>query len=252
VRLFGHQLRNEQRLFWRSHELAFFTFLFPIILFVLLATVYGKKPIPKEHHVKPVGYLLSGVIGYGLASTAFAGLAIILVLRRENGILKRLRATPLPIPTYLAAVLISAAIAYAIEAVVLIVLGEVLYEPKIDAHWLSVVLALLLGTLCFAALGVGLTGYIRSGDGASAVVNAVYLPTSFLAGSFWTTTQYPHWLRAVADALPLTHFIRLMRDTLLLHTAIWSDWRQVAVVGAWGLGGLVFAARGFRWEPREP
>jgi ABC-2 type transport system permease protein len=251
MRLFVHQLRNEQRLYWRSHELAFFTFLFPVVLFVLLGTVYGNKPIPGEHHVKPVGYLLAGVLGYGVASTAFAGLAIILVLRRENGILKRLRATPLPAPTYLVAVLVSAAIVYAIEAVVLIALGDAMFDPRIDAHWLSVVLALLLGTLAFAALGVGLTGFIRSGDGSSAVVNAVYLPTSFLAGSFWTTTQYPHWLRVVTDVLPLTHFIRLIRDVLLLHDTIWSDWRQVAVLAGWGFFGLVLSLRGFRWEPRE-
>ena len=53
-------------------------------------------------------------------------------------------------------------------------------------QWLSLVLALLLGTLSFAALGIALTGAIRSGDGASAVVNAIYLPVSFLAGAFWS------------------------------------------------------------------
>jgi ABC-2 type transport system permease protein len=251
VKFLWHTLKNEQRLYFRSRELAFFTFLFPVILFLLLGAVYGNDPIKKEHNIKPVGFLLAGVLGYGLASTAFAGLAIILVLRRESGILKRLRATPLPASTYLVAVLVSATIVYAIEAVVLIVLGATMFDPRIDANWVSVVLTLGVGTLAFAALGVGLAGFIRSGDGASAVVNAVYLPTSFLAGSFWTTTQYPHWLRVVTDALPLTHFIRLIRDVLLLHQTIWADWRQVAVVAAWGLGGLIFALRGFRWEPRE-
>src|SRR5205814_639350 len=156
-------------------------------------------------------------------------------------ILKRLRSTPLPATTYLAAVLVATAVVYAIESVVLIAMGYSMSNIGLHANWPSVVLALLLGTIAFAALGVGLAGYIRSGDGASAVVNAVYLPTSFLAGSFWSTNSYPHWLRIVTDALPLTHLIRLLRDTLLLHVAIWHDWRQVAVLAAWGAAGLVFA-----------
>ncbi len=245
-----HELRNEQRLYWRSRELAFFTFLFPVLIFVLLGSVYGDDTLKKEHGIKASAYLLAGVLGYGLAST-FAGLAIILVLRREGGILKRLRGTPLPAPTYLGSVIVSTAIVYAIESTVLIVLARVLFHPQLRTQWLSLVLALLLGTVAFAALGIALAGFIRSGDGASAVVNAVYLPMSFLAGSFWTPQAYPHFLKVIADVMPLTYFIRLMRDVTVRNDTIWSDWKNVAVVGAWGLAGLVLAVRAFRWEPRE-
>jgi ABC-2 type transport system permease protein len=251
VRLFLHQLRGEQRLYWRSHELAFFTFLFPVLIFILLGSVYGDDVI-KSEHVKGSAYLLAGVLGYGIASTAFAGLAIILVLRREGGILKRLRATPLPAPTYLAGVIASAVIVYAIEAAALIVLAKVMFDVPFPDQWLSLVLALLLGTLSFAALGIALTGFIRSDDGASAVVNAIYLPASFLSGSFWTPHAYPRFLEVIADILPLTYFIRLMRDVVLRGDTIWSSWESAVVVAAWGLGGLVLAIRGFRWEPREP
>jgi ABC-2 type transport system permease protein len=251
VKLFWQHFRNEQRLYWRSYELAFFTFLFPVLLFVLLGSVYGDKPIPKEHHVRGSGYLLAGVIGYGLASTAFAGLAIILVLRREGGILKRLRATPLPPSVYLVSMIGSVVVVYTIETVALMLLGRAVFHVHFATQWLSLVLALLLGTLAFSALGIAIAGYIRTDDGASAVVNAVYLPTSFLAGSFWTTTHYPHFLRVVADALPLTHFIRLIRDIMLLHQTIWSSWQHAAVVAGWCLGGLVLAVRSFRWQPHE-
>jgi ABC-2 type transport system permease protein len=113
------------------------------------------------------------------------------------------------------------------------------------------VLALALGTVSFAALGIALASLIRSGDGASAVVNAVYLPMSFLAGSFWTPQQYPHFLKVIAELLPLTYFIRLMRDVTVRNETIWTDWKYAAAVGAWGLVGLVLAVRSFRWAPRE-
>lgn len=250
MRLLLHQLRGEQRMYWRSRELAFFTFLFPVLIFILLGSVYGKDKI-KGEGVTGSEYLLAGILGYGVASTAFAGLAIVLVLRRESGILKRLRATPLPPWTYLTGVIVSTVIVYAIEAAVLIILGRVMFGVHFPHQWLSLVLALLLGTLAFAALGIALTGVIRSGEGSSAVVNAVYLPASFLSGSFWTPHAYPRFLEVIAEILPLTYFIRLMRDIVLLNHTLWSEWRSAAVVAAWGLGGLVLAVRFFRWEPRE-
>jgi ABC-2 type transport system permease protein len=245
-----HQLRAEQRLYWRSHELAFFTFLFPVVIFILLGSVYGNDVI-KSEGVKGSSYLLAGILGYGVASTAFAGLAIVLVIRRENGILKRLRGTPLPARSYVAAFLASTIIVFAIEAATLIVLAKVLFDVPFPERWLSVVLSLLLGALAFAAMGVALTTFIRSAEGSSAVVNAIYLPVAFLAGSFWSPHAYPHFLEVIAELLPLTYFIRLMKDVLLHGEQIWTDWADVAVIAAWGIAGLLVAVHRFRWEPRE-
>src|SRR3954464_13840876 len=251
MNLFRHQLRGEQRLYWRSRELAFFTFVFPLLIFVLLGSVYGDDTIKKEHGVKASAYLLAGILGYGVASTAFAGLAIVLVLRRESGILKRVRATPLPATAFLAAVIVSTVFVFAIEAAALILLARFVFGITLATNWLSLVLALLLGSLSFAALGIALTGWIRSGEGSSAVVNAIYLPTSFLSGSFWSPHAYPRFLEVIAEVLPLTYFIRLMRDVVLRDQAIWSSWESALVVAAWGLVGLALAVRGFRWAPRE-
>lgn len=250
MRLFVHQLRNEQRLYWRSRELAFFTFLFPVLIFVLLGSVYGKDKITKEH-LKGSHYLLAGMLGYGLASTAFAGLAIIMVIRRESAILKRLRGTPLPAWAYVAATLASAILVYAIEVVVLLVLARTLFDVPFPSRIVSLVFALLLGSLAFAAMAVGLTTVIRSAEGSSAVVNAVYLPMAFISGSFWSPHAYPRFLEVIADVLPLTYFIRMTRDIVLRHSEIWNEGTAVGVIAAWGALGLVFAVRKFRWEPRE-
>jgi ABC-2 type transport system permease protein len=251
MRLFPHQLRGEQRLYWRSRELAFFTFLFPLLIFVLLGSVYGDETLKKEQGVKASAYLLAGILGFGVVSTAFAGVAITLVVRRESGVLKRLRGTPLPPATYIGAVIVSTAIVYSIETIALVALARLLYDVPLPDQWFSVILAVMFGTLAFAAMGIALTGVIRSDEGASAVVNAVYLPVAFLAGSFWTAQSFPHFLEVISEILPLTHFIRLMRNVVLLDQPIWDNWKQVAVVAAWGLAGLILSARYFRWEPRE-
>lgn len=242
-----HQLRADQLVFWRSREAAVFMFLFPILLFLLLGTVYSGD---YKGHPLP-DYLVAGLLGYGTANTAFGGLAILLVLRREQGVLKRIRSTPLPPATYLAAVLASTLLVFAGQAVVIVALGRLLFDAKLPTQPLSLVLALALGAVAFAALGVGLASLIRSAEGSSAVVNVVVLPMTFLSGGFGPTRDYPEVLRAVSDVLPLKYLIDMVTSIFLDDETVWAQGPEIAVVAAWGVVGLVVALRRFRWEPRE-
>jgi ABC-2 type transport system permease protein len=250
VSLFGHELRAQLRLYWRSRELAFFTFALPIIMFFLLGSVYGDDRLKAEGNVRGADYLLAGMLGYGAIATGFAGLSIMLVIRREAGILKRLRATPLPAATYVAALLVTTMLAYAIEAAVMIALGRVFFDTHVR-HAFSLALVLLIGITAFTALGLALTTVIKSAEGSSAVVNAIYLPAAFISGAFFSAHSFPDFLRAIADVLPLAYLIRLVRDVMLRNVEIWNRPGAVAVVVAWGVAGALVAARRFRWEPRE-
>jgi ABC-2 type transport system permease protein len=251
MRLFRHELRGELLLYVRSRELAFFTFLLPIVFFVLLGSTYGTDRIKSEGNVRGSNFLEAGMIGYGAISIAFAGLAIVLVIRRETGVLKRLRATPLPAPAYIAALLSAFLIAFAFEVVGLVVLGRVLFGIGAPDRVFSLVLALLLGAISFCGLGIGITSLIRSAEGASAVINAIYLPMSFIAGAFFSPHSFPTFLRWIADVLPLTYFLRLVRGIMLHGHEIWSEPGSVAAVAAWGIVGVIVAVRTFRWEPYE-
>jgi ABC-2 type transport system permease protein len=248
MRLLWHELKTELLLYTRSRELAFFTFLLPMIFFVLLGSTYGNDTVDG---VKGSRFLEAGMIGYGAISIAFAGLAIVLVIRRENGILKRLRATPLPAWIYISSVLAAFLLAFAVEVIGLVVIGRVLFGVAIPDRIGSLVLALLLGAISFCGLGIGVTSLMRSAEGASAVVNAIYLPMSFISGSFFSPRHFPSVLRAIADVLPLTYFLRLVRNVMLHGHEIWTQGTNVAVIAAWGLAGVIVALRSFRWEPHE-
>jgi len=250
MRLFVHEVRTEQMLFWRNREAAFFTFFLPIIFFLVFGSIYGNSTITQEH-IRAAPFLEAGMIGYGVASTAFAGLAITMVIRRESGVLKRIRATPLPPATYLLAVLVSTFIVFLIEATLIIAIGRLLFSVALPDRPLSLFFALAIGAVAFAAMGLGLTGYVRSAEGSSAVVNFVYLPMAIISGTFFTPKEYPGFLRAIADVLPLTYFTKVMRDIMVHDQHIWSVVGSLAVVVAWGAIGLVAAIRGFRWQPRE-
>ena len=248
MKLFLHELKAQQRLFWRNREAAFFSFLFPVLLLVLLGSVYGDEPI---EGVSAATYLLVGLLGYGVAATAFASLAITLVVRREAGLLKRVRGTPLSPATYLAAVIASTVIVIALQVVAQLLIGRYL----LDADWPSApgsfAVALLFGAAAFAALGIAVTVFVRSAEGSSAVVNAIYLPMAFISGAFFSTREMPAFLEAISEVLPLTYLLRMIRATFIEGEGLSGSAGSMLVVALWGLAGLAVAIRRFRWEPRE-
>jgi ABC-2 type transport system permease protein len=246
VRLFLHELRAQQLLFWRNREAAFFSFLFPILLLVLIGSVYGDEPI---EGVSAATFLLIGLLGYGVAANAFAALAITLVVRREAGLLKRVRGTPLGPGTYLAAMIGSTVLVIALQVVAQLLLGVYV----LDADWpdrpLAFAFAILLGAAAFAALGLAVTTVVRTAEGSSAVVNAIYLPMAFISGVFFSTEEMPAFLEAISEVLPLTYFLDLIRASFVPDESYAAS--ALVVLSLWALVGLVIAVRRFRWEPRE-
>jgi ABC-2 type transport system permease protein len=108
-----------------------------------------------------------------------------------------------------------------------------------------------MGAVAFAAMGLAKTAIVHSAEGASATENAVYLPMSFISGSFFSPHSFPQFLRVIADVLPLTYFIRLTRDVMLHGQQFWDNWGDVGVIAAWGAAGAIVAIWRFRWEPAE-
>jgi ABC-2 type transport system permease protein len=242
-----HQLRFELLIFRRTREAAVFVFIFPILLLLLLGSFYDDE----IDGVPAASYLLVGILGYGAANTGFGGLAITLVLRREYGILKRIRATPLPPTAYLGSTLGANLIVFAIQSVCVVVLAVTVYGAPWPERPFSLTLALLAGAICFTGLGVGAAALIRSAEGVAPVVNVVVLPMAFLSGSFGPTDAYPEFLQILADILPLRHFIDVVTAVVVEAEPLWSQGADLAVMAAWGIAGGAIAYRRFGWQPRE-
>jgi ABC-2 type transport system permease protein len=247
ISLFLHEVRAQQRLFWRSREAAFFTFFLPILILVLIGSVYRDETI---EGVDAATYLVPGMLGLGVVATAFAGLAISLVIRRESGVLKRVRGTPMPAWLYLAGVFASTAVVIALEALTVVVIGRYVLDAPSPSSLPALALTLLAGAAAFAPLGVAITGLIRGAEGSSAVINAVYLPMAFISGTFFSVTALPRFLEALAELLPLTYLLRALRDLFVGTGGVGSSLDSLAVLLVWGAIGVVLAARTFRWEPR--
>jgi ABC-2 type transport system permease protein len=242
--LFLHELRAQQLVFWRTRESAIFVFLFPPLLYVLLASAFGED-------ADDATYLVAGLIGYGVANTALAGLAIQLVVRRELGILKRVRSTPLPTSVYLAATLVSSLIVVVLQSLAVVALGVGLFDADAPENVPSLLAGLVLGAVAFAGLGLAAAALIRSMEAVAAVVNVIVLPMSFLSGSFGSADELPAVLEAVADVLPLRYLLEIVTGAYADGEPVTDHLGAVAVLTAWGAAGYVVAALRFGWEPRE-
>src|SRR3984885_309348 len=240
--LLWRQYRFERRLFWRNRSAAFFNFLLPLMFLALFgAIVHG--------HQNELDVIVPGIAGMSVMATTFTALAYNLTFLREQGVLKRMRGTPLPSGVYLGGLALNAVTNAAIQIGIVVVAGRVFFGLGWPPDGLELVLFVALGVVCFASLGVALSHAIPNFESAPAVVNAVFVPVILISGVFFDIKHVPVFLRDIAQALPLDHLIEGLSGGLVAHHGDLSNHlTSLAVIGVWGAVGIVLAVRGFSWE----
>ena len=245
------QARLEQHAFWRNPESAFFTFALPVGLLVIFGATAGTESIPARPDLPAVTFLVPRMLAFGIILAAYASLAATIAVLRSDGVLKRIRATPLAPGAYIAGQLLSVLTTCLLIAVTTIGVGAVAFGSAPGSPRSSVALAvtLCLGITCFAALGLAISAFIPDGAAAGAITNGTYIPLALISGTFDTNLQLPAWLDTVVSALPikaLTDGLRLGYDPA---APMWPT-SELAVLAVWAVVGITLAVRHFRWEPR--
>ncbi|HEV3071694.1 MAG TPA: ABC transporter permease [Solirubrobacteraceae bacterium] len=205
IGLAAWQVRYEQRAFWRNRTRAFFAFLFPIMFLVIFASLYSGARVTIGGHTLPLNdFFVPGILAYGVITTTFVNMAISTAILRDEGVLKRMQGTPLPRWAYMAGRIGSTIVLVAAMTAVTLALGVVAYGVHLRASTLPGLLgALVLGTACFTALGIGVVRFIKNAEAAPPIVNFAILPLTFISGVFFVTTGMPGWLRQLAEVFPI-------------------------------------------------
>jgi ABC-type multidrug transport system permease subunit len=231
---------------------AFFTLAFPLSFFLIVNAIVGDAPV--DHGAVRVSqFLVAPFAVFGTVEAVFCVLAIDLAVLREGGVLKRLRGSPVPAWSVLAA-RVCAAVTVALSSVALLVaVGVVAYDVQIV--WRKVpaaVVALLVGVACFAALGLALVGLTRSVLAAQTLSNGLLIPLAFVSNVFIVGADLPAPLAWLGRALPLRHFADAVSTTFDPVPA-GAGFRpgDLAVMAVWGVAGALVAGRWFGWEPRR-
>lgn len=230
------QLGVEQRIFWRNRSGVFFTFVFPLLLLGFLG-VFSDAEL-----------LVPGICALVIVSVSFQGLAIQLSMHRDMGVLKRIMATPLPAQVFVAGKVLSISIVALVEVVLVLFAGLVFYDVPAPAHPAVLAAGVLFGVAAFVALGFAVASAIGSGESAPAITNAVYLPMMFISGVFYPVDRFPQAVQVLAQALPLTPLVDIVRSS---WTGPWDGvpYGSFAALAAWCVLGTAYTARRFRWEP---
>ena len=250
LQLLVRQIGYEQRSYWRNPSSAFFTFAFPIVLLFIFATMYQGTSIAALGGIRYAQYFVPGIVAFGVISACYTNLAIGMCFRRDLGVLKRLRGTPLPPWVFLAGNIGSSLFVSVLLVALTIAVGALVYNVPVPAHWAALGVALAAGAFCFCALGLAVTVLIPNAHAAPAVVNGALFPLLFISGTFFPLDR-GSVLASISSYFPVGHFqhaVLAAFDPLARGSGI--DAGDLGVLLGWGIGALVIAVRHFRWEPK--
>jgi ABC-2 type transport system permease protein len=243
VALSWRQYRLERRMFWRNPSAAFFNFVLP-----LLFLAAGGAILSGNQH--QLNRLVPAIAAMSVMATTFTALAYNIVFLRERGVLKRIRGTPLPTLSYFAGVAANAVTNAALQIVIVVLSGRVLFGIGWPQHVFELIVFVVAGVICFAALGVAFAHVIPNFESTAAYMNAVFLPVVFVSFYVFDSKSAPGFLRTIADALPLKPLIEGLSSAIVGGSGLGGNLDELAVIALWGVFGLYFAVRGFSWESR--
>lgn len=243
--LVWHQIRYEQLSFWRNRQSAIFTFAFPVVFVVVLAALlHGIKPTSYFYGLTALQYYVPTIGALSVLASCLGQPAMVLATRRQNGILKQVRGTPLPAWAYLAGLLASCVMVSLIDVALIIGVGH-LFQMPLPAGWAAIALTLVIGAACFCGLGVAVASVIRNAEAAPAVTQVVLFPLFFISGTYMPV--HGAELNRIAGYLPVRPFNQALLQAFGQHPGV--DWSALGILLAWGSAGALVAVRRFRWLP---
>ena len=251
VKLVGRQTRYEQLTFWLNPIGAIFTVGFSLVFLLLLGASAGNSRIAFYGNIRLVQYYVPGFVAYGIMAACFNILAITMVNRREMGLLKRVRLSPLPAWVLVASIVVNAMIVAGIQVIILLVVGRFAFHVHGPANVAAFLLAVLVGMLSFSALGIGMSTLIPNQDAAGPIISIVFFVLLFLSG-LWFPLKPGSGLAKFSSYFPVHHLITAIFAPFNLQKGAspWA-WHDLLVIAIWGVLGAVVAARRWAWSPRR-
>ncbi|MYH41773.1 MAG: ABC transporter permease [Chloroflexi bacterium] len=254
VPLLLRQVRYENRSFWRNPPAAFFTIVFPLMFLVIFNLVFSDRTVEVPGGEAGIStFYVPGIIALSVIGACYTNVAMGLSFSRDQGLLKRVRATPLPTWALLGGKIAHAVVIGILLVAVVSAAGTALYDVAFPTRTLpAFALTLVIGSATFSALGLAVTSAIPNADAAPAIVNASILPLLFISDVFIPLDDAPAWLTAFSDLFPVRHFsLALQASFNPFEQGTGFEAQRLAVMAAWMVVSILIAIRFFRWESRR-
>lgn len=254
VALAMRQVGYENRAFWRNPAAAFFTFFFPLMFLFLFPVIFGGGEIMKfDVTISTVTFYVPAIAAFSIITASYTNVAMSLTFAREEGILKRKRGTPLPPWAYMTGRIVHSSLIGLLLVAIVVVVGVLFHDVDVPTSSApAFLLTVAIGSAAFAALGIAITGFVPNADAAPPIINFTVLPLLFISDVFIPLQETtPAWLETVAQIFPIYHFSQAMLSSYLDLGGDPFEWGHLAILGAWGVLGIIVALRKFTWEPRR-
>lgn len=251
----------ELRTYSREKEAVFFSFLFPILLLSLFSTIFSSQfeQTGVAGAMTAGQFFLPGMIAAGVLLTSFQTMAMSVATERDDGTLKRLRATPIPPVAYFLGKVGLVAVSSVLQVLVLLLVARLAFGvemPSTADRWAVFALVFLLGVFGGTVLGIAYSS-LASSRSVGAVVIGPMVVLQFISGVYIAFDEVPPWLQQVAALFPLKWVAQGMRSVFLPAelassemAGSWETGRTVLVLTSWALGGLVLCLLTFTWFKR--
>lgn len=227
-------IRNRTALFWN--------FAFPIGLIVLYGMIWPQI----------IAWLTAGIIVLNLMSSGLLGDAAWLTTMRERGMLRRVRATPLPAWQMIAAYVMARLLLTLAQSSAIVATAMLLYGAQFTLGGLLAALPLaIMGGFVFLLLGQVIASVAPNNAAASAIGQVIYFPLMFVSNLFLPIDQLPGWVANLTRWTPATMLVDLVRPALLPIDAVQPAWINALGLACYGLIALLLAAQLFQWEPQR-
>jgi len=249
--LLWHQVQYEWKIFWRTPISAFFTIFFPLLIFVVFSLVFGNERI-EYLGITTAQFYAPSLAVFAAVSATYTNISIFTSYQRDEGILKRVRGTPLPSWIFFGGKILASILIALIGTLIMLSVGVLFFGLQVYPETVPILIVVFfVGVATFAALGLLLAAVAPSGQAATAIANATLLPLAFVSGVFIVPSEdMPGWLTAVSDFFPLSHFVEpFVAAFTPAATRADFQWQDLAYLALWGAIALVLAIRWFKWEP---
>ena len=246
------QVGHTQSILWRDWSAVFFAMAFPLALAVIIPTVNGGGDAMIDNE-RPLGTFYAATMAvYGAAVTAYVNMPQGLAEDRERGVLKRLRATPLPATALIGGRVVGALAISLLTGAAILVVAAVLYQPEYPPGLPAAALTLVVATVCFAVVGLAVSTFAKSAQASTGIALGTLLPLAFISDVFVIGAEFPPVIDTIGWIFPLRHAANAM-TTAVNPTITGSglSWDHLAVLLAWTVAGAAVLAWRFRWVNSE-
>lgn len=247
LRLLGKLITTEVKLYLREPIGLFFSLFLPVTLLIMMGIIFGNEPVPELGGQGPLDAGLPGYAALIIGILGIAGVPIETATRRETGVLRRFRATPLRPLTYIAGNVLSNFAVMVLGVTVVFLLGRFGYGVPFHGSLPTLALGVFLSAAAFLSVGYVLASVVPTAKVAMVVGNVLLYPMVVLSGVVVPRHVMPETIQNVAQFVPLTHVVTLFAGLWSGH-GLGEYLLEIAVLGGVLIVGVALAAWSFRWE----